>query len=313
MANGLSVSSRETQVGRVDLAGYAYLVLMVVIGSSTAVSAKYAVRELPIGLLPLVRFGIAGLCVLPLALRGGRLMTMLREDFGRVAIAAALCVPINQTFFLNGTKLAPTSHVALIYATCPLVVLFLAAILGQERFVAGRAIGVFASVLGLGLVAFHGGTLGAETLRGDLMLVGAVIAWGGYLTVNKPLITRHGSLPALAGTFLIGSLMDLPIALMTTADLSRLGEVSTSAWIGLIHLTLIVTVLGLAFQNQALRRFDATQVATFGNAAPILTIIWGVWLLGETFTLPLALGAALTLGGIIATSLVRPSTSTPSS
>ena len=307
MANGIVVADSETETNQADLVGYAYLVLMVLIGSSTAASAKYAVRELPIGLVPLVRFGIAGLCVLPLAMRGGRLIKMIREDFGRVAVAAALCVPINQTFFLNGTKLAPTSHVALIYATCPMVVLFLAAILGQERFIARRVFGVLASVLGLGMVAFHGGTLGAETLRGDLLLVGAVIAWGGYLTVNKPLIARHGSLPALAGTFLIGSLMDVPIALATTIDLSKLNTVSSAAWLGLIHLTLIVTVLGLAFQNQALRRFDATQVATFGNAAPILTIVWGVWLLGETFTLPLALGAALTLGGIVATSLAKPS------
>ncbi len=306
MSNGIAVSSSPTEVNQVDVTGYAYLVLMVVLGSTTALSAKYAVRELPVGLLPLVRFGIAGLCVLPLALRGGRLLKMIKGDFGRVALAAALCVPINQTFFLSGTKLAPTSHVALIYATCPLVVLFLAVLLGQERFVARRAIGVFASVLGLVLVAFHGGTLGADTLRGDLLLVGAVIAWGAYLTVNKPLIVRHGSLPALAGTFLIGSLIDLPIALATTTDLSHLHMVSATAWIGLIHLTLIVTVLGLAFQNQALRRFDATQVATFGNAAPILTIVWGVWLLGETFTPALALGAALTLGGIITTSLMRP-------
>lgn len=292
--------------GSIDYVGYLYLILMVVIGSSTAASAKYAVKELPLGILPLARFGVAGLCVLPLALRSGRFVKMLREDFPRVAIAGALCVPINQTFFLGGARLAPTSHVALIYATCPLVVLLLATLLGQERFVPSRALAVLASVLGLVLVAYHGGSLGADTLRGDLLLVGAVIAWGAYLTANKPLIARHGSIPALAGTFLIGSLFDLPLAIATTSGMSTLSTVSNVAWLGLAHLSLIVTVMGLAFQNQALRRFDATQVATFGNAAPVLTIVWGVWLLGEEFTTPLAVGAALTFGGIIATSLVKP-------
>ena len=64
------------------------------------------------------------------------------------------------------------------------------------------------------------------------------------------------------------------------------------------YLTLVVTVLGLACQNFALRRLDASQVATVGNAAPLLTVLWGVWLFGETVTPALAVGGALTLGGI---------------
>ena len=122
-----------------DNSGYLFLVLMVLIGSSTATAAKFAVRELPIGLLPIARFGTAGLCLLPIVLRNGRWAKMLREDRGRLLLAAPLCVPINQCFFLSGARLAPTTHVGLIYATCPLVVLMLATAIGQERFQAGPA------------------------------------------------------------------------------------------------------------------------------------------------------------------------------
>ena len=93
-----------------DPGAFVFLALMVLITSSTAPAAKFAVRELPVGLLPLVRFGVAGLCLLPLVWRGGTLVRMLREDGGRLVLAAALCVPINQTFFLYGTRLVPTSH-----------------------------------------------------------------------------------------------------------------------------------------------------------------------------------------------------------
>jgi drug/metabolite transporter (DMT)-like permease len=74
---------------------------------------------------------------------------------------------------------------------------------------------------------------------------------------------------------------------------------SPAAWRGLIYLTLIVTVFALGFQNLALRRLDASQVATVGNAAPLLTVLWGVWLFGETVTPALAVGGVLTLGGIV--------------
>ena len=296
-----------------DQRAYLYLALMVVIGSSTATAAKFAVRELPIGVIPLVRFGGAGLCLLPLAWRGGGLGRLFRDDFPRLVAASAFCVPINQAFFLSGTRLAPTSHVGLIYAACPLIVLLLARALGQEPRIPGRLAGVLASVSGVAVIGlgnlWQGGQAGANALLGDLLLIGAVGSWGAYLTVNKPLLARHGAITVLAGTFLVGSLLDLPIAaalLGLGSGPRELGAISPAAWWGLAHLTLVVSLFGLACQNQALRRLDASQVATVGNAAPLLTVIWGIWLLGETVTPALILGGALTLGGILWSSRPRP-------
>src|SRR5205823_6372574 len=147
---------------------------------STAPADRFAVRELPAGLLPLIRFGVAGLCLLPLtARRGGglALARMVRFDGWRLAATAALCVPINQTFFLNAARLTTTAHVALIYAAVPLVVLMLAAALGQERLVPARLVGVFMSMLGVVVIGldglWRGGGAGEATARGDLLLVGA--------------------------------------------------------------------------------------------------------------------------------------------
>jgi drug/metabolite transporter (DMT)-like permease len=289
----------------IDVRAYVYLALMVLIGSSTAPAAKFAVRELPAGFLPLVRFGVAGLCLLPVVLRRGGgpgFARMVREDGRRLAVASLLSVSLNQTFFLNGARLAPTSHVALIYSVCPLVVLAVAAALGQEKLLLGRLTGVFLSVLGVAVIGldslWRGGASGGATLRGDLLLVGAVVSWGMYLTANKPLIARHGPLTALAGTFLAGALLHIPVALVTMPGWPALSGASASAWSGLAFLTLFVTVVGLAFQNLAMQRLDASQVATFNNAGPVLTIAWGVWLFGETVTPALVVGGLLTLGGI---------------
>lgn len=286
---------------RQDAGAYVFLGLMVLLGSSTATAAKLATRELPVELLPLVRFGLAGLCLLPAVWRP--MVRMIRTDLGRLVAASALCVPVNQSFFLNGNKLAPTSHTGLIYASCPLVVLGLATWLGQERFRRDRLMGVVLSVLGVvvigagNLAARRGGAAGASAFWGDLLLVGAVVSWGGYLTVNKPLVARHGSLPTLAGTFLVGTLIYLPFAGWSLRDASL--AASGWAWGSLIYLALVVSIVGLACQNLALKSLDASQVATVGNLAPLLTIVWGVVLLGESVTSTLAVGGALTLTGAL--------------
>ena len=49
---------------------------------------------------------------------------------------------------------------------------------------------------------------------------------------------------------------------------------------------------------QALRHFDASQVAAINNVSPLLTIGWGVLLLGEALTSTLLIGGALTLVGV---------------
>jgi drug/metabolite transporter (DMT)-like permease len=297
----------ESQGARTAPLAYVFLVLMVLIGSSTAAAAKFVVHEVPVALIPLVRFGLAGLLLLPLVWKTAAFRTMFRRDWRRLALTAACCVPINQTFFLNGTRLAPTTHIALIYAACPLVVLALATALRQERLSAGRLLGVLASVAGLIVIAL-GNLLGDRTpesrgvLLGDLLLVGAVTSWGAYITLGKPLVARYGSLPTLAGTFLVGGLLNLPVALATSGSWTWLASVSPRAWVALIHLTLVVSVLGLLFQNLALARLDASQVATFGNASPLLTMLWGNLIFAERLTPTLAFGGALILLGVVGTS-----------
>ena len=271
-----------------------FLVLMVLIGSTTALAAKFAVKDWPLGFLPLARFGLAALCLVPLVWRSGVLKQMFRHDLVRLLATAAFCIPINQAFFLSGTRMAPTSHVGVIYATCPLVVLLIATALGQERMVMRRLMGVVLSVAGVIVIGasnfLKAGGGDFVTLRGDFLLIGAVISWGAYLATNKPLVAKYGAIPTLAGTFLVGSLMQLPIAWATFPGLEVFRNIPATGWRSMFYLAFVVTVFGLYCQNQSLRKLDASQVATIGNVAPILTIVWGVVLHGEELGMPLILG-----------------------
>ena len=176
--------------------------------------------------------------------------------------------------------------------------------MGQEKLAPARVLGVVLSVLGVAVIALENVLTstatadGRDVVRGDLLEVGAVIAWGAYLTVNKPLVARHGALPTLAATFLIGAALDLPVALATSPGWAPLSGVSTTAWLGMAHLVVVNSIAGLIFQNLAMRRLDASQVATFGNIAPLLTIVWGRLLFDERVSAVAAIGGLLVLAGI---------------
>jgi drug/metabolite transporter (DMT)-like permease len=291
-----------------DVRAYIYLFLMIVLGSTTAAAARLAVRELPIALLPVVRFGIAGLCILPMIRDRGAMRKLLRDDWNGLLLAAAMCVPVNQGFFLMAARLGPTSHVGIFYATAPLVVLLGAWLLRTERPDLGRLWGVLASVAGILVIGignlWSGSGSGAApgearaVLTADALLVGAVISWGIYIILSKPLVVRHGALPVLAGTFLIGSLLNAPIAVWSLSAWPAIGQASATAWLALAFLALFVTPVGQACQNLALCRLDASQVATFSNASPVLTVVWGIWLFGEALTPALVIGGILTFCGI---------------
>ena len=283
-----------------------YVVLMVIVGSTTAGAAKLAVREVPVAWLPVMRFGLAGLCLLPLVWRRGVLFKVLRDDPLLLFLSAAFCVPINQAFFLSASRLGPTSHVGIFYATCPLVVLVAAWAMRLERPDLSRLWGVLASVAGMvviGLGSLWDGPAGSaaesrDVMMADFLLVGAVLSWGGYLAVSKPLVARHGAMPALVGTLLLGCVLSVPIALVLGPRWSTMATVSWSSWAAVAVLALVITPLGWTFQNLSMRRFDASQVATYSNGSPVLTVLWGIWLFGEPLTPSLLVGRRITLAGI---------------
>lgn len=301
-----------------DPRGYVYLGIMIFVGSTTSPFAQMAVRQLPVSLVPLLRFGFAAVCLAPFLGGFDAVKRLIREDWRRLAVVAACCVPINQWFFLNAARLGTNSHVGLFYATVPLVVWILAWRLGDEPLNLGRLGGIVASISGV-LVIGLGNALGAEAstpaqtravMLADLLLVGAVISWGAYVALSRPLIIRHGALPVLTGTFLVGFALQIPIALLgATYWPAMLRAATPSAWISLAILALAITPLNLALQNLALRQLDASQVATFSNIAPVLTVVWGVSFFGEPLSPALLVGGLLTLGGVIWTS--RPAKAAP--
>jgi drug/metabolite transporter (DMT)-like permease len=64
-------------------------------------------------------------------------------------------------------------------------------------------------------------------------------------------------------------------------------------------MAVFATIVPVFAQSAAIRRVGAGQASLFGMVGPMLTIVFGWWLLGEHVSLAQMIGAALVVAGIL--------------
>jgi len=85
---------------------------------------------------------------------------------------------------------------------------------------------------------------------------------------------------------------------LATADLSRIDSLG---WVSVLYIAIISSVIGYFIWYWLLKYMEASRVAVLSNAQPIVAGILGIYLLGESLTLPFVLGGIIILAGVTIT------------
>lgn len=222
-------------------------------------------------------------------------------DRWRFFVLAVLGVLGNQLLYILGIEHSTATRAALLYGTTPAWVLIMAVWLGMEKFRVWKVGGIALSILGV-IIVLAGSGLSFEggALRGDILLIMAVLSFSAYTALGKPLVERYG---ALESTFLVmafGAILYFPIGLPAalTADYSSvtLGDVGLLLYLGLVT-SGVVYVLWYWLVGY----LRPTQVAVIMCAQPPTTFFIASLFQGEQFTLALLIGSMVTLTGIALT------------
>ncbi|BDU69596.1 hypothetical protein GETHOR_16970 [Geothrix oryzae] len=275
------------------------------ISAGTFLLGKTAADTMPTLALGLLRFLIAGAGFLLLArIRHLDLWTVARSDWRTYLWAGFLGVTLNQVAFLGGLALTLPSHAALLYALTPTVVLLLAWARGQER-PGLRKLGGLALAFSGVLVLFSGKAgraLPPRWILGDLMVLVAVVAWAGYTVMSRPLVQKHGAQRATTLSILFGLAIFAPLGAL---GLPRLvvAAIPPMAWVGLIYLGLMTSVVSYLLWFHALSMKEPSRVAIATNGQPVATALLAWIFYGQAITPAFAVGAALVLGGVLLTQL----------
>lgn len=274
------------------------------ISAGTFLLGKAAADALPTLALGLFRFLIAGAGFLLLArIRHLELWSVAKSDWRAYLWAGFLGVALNQIAFLGGLALTVPSHAALLYALTPTVVLLLAWARGQEkpgpRKLGGLAL-AFSGVLVLLSGRAGSGALPPKWILGDLMVLVAVVAWAGYTVMSRPLVQKHGAQRATTLSILFGLAIFAPLGIFGLPKLA-VAAVPTMAWVGLIYLGLMTSVVSYLLWFHALSMKEPSRVAIATNGQPVATAFLAWMFYGQPVTPAFAVGAVLVLSGVLLT------------
>jgi drug/metabolite transporter (DMT)-like permease len=131
-----------------------------------------------------LRFGVAGLLLVPYLLREG----LALERLGWIGLVALVLGGAPTVLLANaGLLFAPAAHAgALFPGVMPLMVAILAAVILREAFTSAKRIG-FAFVLTgvIGIVWSAGGAIGSQQNIGHLLFLGAALAFACYTVAMR--------------------------------------------------------------------------------------------------------------------------------
>jgi drug/metabolite transporter (DMT)-like permease len=225
-----------------------------------------------------IRFGVAGLLLLPYLMKKGLALDRLGW-IGFAAISFGCGAPM--VLLVNaGLLFAPAAHAgALFPGVMPLMVAILAAIILREALTSQKNGGLVLIALGAIMIVWaSGGTLGTRQNIGHFLFLCAGLAWASYTVAMRQ--TRLDGLHAAAIAAVVSLVFYVPIyAAVSGASLFQ-APVADVALQALVQ-GVLTAIVALLLYGRMVSILGATTGAAFVALTPATTALLAIPLLGE--------------------------------
>jgi drug/metabolite transporter (DMT)-like permease len=187
----------------------------------------------------------------------------------------------------------------------PTLVVMLGWVLYRRGIHWGQAVGMLISYCGVVLVFGHEANLqGTNAAWGTLLVFLSAVSYAIYLVYSGEMVRRLGSLRLVGLATTVACLLCL-LQFVVLRPFSAAVVAPEVIWLSVLNATLC-TAAPVLMVMMAIERVGAGMTAQTGMVGPLSTILMGVWILGEPFTVWVAAGTALVITGIfVFTQLAR--------
>ncbi len=248
-----------------------------------------------------VRFALASLLIVPLVRRLEGTAPLPRSVLTRLVVLGVVGNTIYQLAFISGLARTTASNSSLILASMPSIVAVLAVALGFETFRPKVLVGVLVATLGVVLVvAARGAGFDQASMSGDLLTAAAVVCWAGYTLGLRSLPPEVSPLRVTMVTTVAGApgLILAGVPEMLQMNWSAVGW---QGWAAMGYATVFSLLVAYLIWNRSVKVVGPSRTVIYMCLTPLVAVATAAAFLGERPRPLQAIGAALIIGGVLAT------------
>lgn len=218
-----------------------------------------------------------------------------RSDYGRVFLVALLWVAVPFTLFPLAQQWVNSSVAGLLNGATPIFVSVVSAVLVRVPPNPVQRIGLAVGFLGILAISIGSASGGSSEAKGVLLVLGATICYGFAINIASPLQSRYGAVLLMSTVLGLATLMVAPLALV---DLGS-NVWNTKAGLSLAFLGVVGT--GLAYWTMAtlVGRVGSIRASFITYLIPVVSLVLGVTIRGDSLSVLAALGAPATIAGAV--------------
>jgi drug/metabolite transporter (DMT)-like permease len=280
----------------------AILILYVVWGS-TYLGIRVAVETIPPFVLAASRFAIAGLVMLAAVaiLRRGAVEMPSRREWRDSFIIGTLLMGGGMGLVAWGEQTVPSGITGVLIAMMPVWVAVLGRIFFGERLPAVAVVGIATGVLGVVLLVGQGIAVdGTLHPAGVAALILSPIAWaiGSLFSAHRARLPRDPFLTT-GMQMLCGSVVLWMVSILT-GELRTFdpAAVSAESLVAFVYLFAVGSLVAFTAYAWVLRKAPLPLVATYAFVNPVIAVILGSLILGESVSPTQLLAGGIIVAGV---------------
>jgi drug/metabolite transporter (DMT)-like permease len=290
---------------QLNFATIIYLLTATALWAGNAIAGRVLVGSISPITLSAVRWGLAGLLLLPLGWRVFKPGSALWQNKQRFLLLGLFGVGSYNVLLYLALQTSTAINVTLIGASMPIWMLFIGAVFYQVKPSVLQMVGAVVSLLGVGIVLTRGdltALLSMEMVVGDLLIMLATILWAVY----SWMLSRPGSSSERQWPWAEFLMAQVMVGLLWTGFFDGFEIAAGHAFIDLNWWTatlILFVAIGpslIAYRCWGLGVNGAgpTVAAFFANFIPLFTALLSAAMLGEPPQLFHGLAFALIVAGI---------------
>ena len=238
----------------------------------------------------------AALVTVAFVASGGR----VTWDLLRRSVPSGLAFTADLILFFSAVQITSVANATVIGALQPVLVLAVAGPLFAERARSSELVWGAVAVAGTAIVVLGGDGGGANSLNGDLLAIGALVAWTAYFVATKAVRQVLTPFEFLTGMAIVSALVTLPIPLLVDGVIE---STDTRGGLTIAFITVVNGLLGHFLMARAHGHVSLLTISLLTLAIPVISAAVAAMWLDESLTWLQVSGMAIVLVALALVSL----------